>query len=178
MSSSIAESISASIFSRFASSSGVNRSSASRRALGTGSSHTVCQMPDTGVYQMPFGSRICLPRGCSPADDGSHADSTSSFAPSRRKSVRSKENAVEPPAWLPTSAPLSQSVASKSTASKCTSTRWPCQAAGTVNERRYQRRSLGVTGLPTPESVDSTQNGTRIFPSKSRGAATVLGRIA
>src|ERR1039458_4149663 len=31
---------------------------------GTGSSHTVCQMPDTAVYQMLFGFSTCLPRGC------------------------------------------------------------------------------------------------------------------
>ena len=31
--------------------------------FGTGSSHTVCQMPVVGVYQMPCGLRICLPRG-------------------------------------------------------------------------------------------------------------------
>ncbi|CAM5253512.1 hypothetical protein SALBM135S_07307 [Streptomyces alboniger] len=29
----------------------------------TGSIHTVCQMPEDGVYQMPLGSRRCLPIG-------------------------------------------------------------------------------------------------------------------
>ena len=29
----------------------------------TGSSHTVCQMPVVGVYQMPRGLRTCFPRG-------------------------------------------------------------------------------------------------------------------
>lgn len=29
----------------------------------TGSIHTVCQIPDDGVYQMPLGSRRCLPIG-------------------------------------------------------------------------------------------------------------------
>ncbi len=32
---------------------------------GTTSSQTVCQMPDTAVYQMPFGCRDCLPRSWS-----------------------------------------------------------------------------------------------------------------
>jgi hypothetical protein len=30
---------------------------------GTGSSHTVCQSPVTGVYQIPSGVETCLPRG-------------------------------------------------------------------------------------------------------------------
>ena len=29
----------------------------------TGSIHTVCQMPLTGVYQMPLGFSTCFPRG-------------------------------------------------------------------------------------------------------------------
>ena len=29
----------------------------------TGSIHTVCQIPEVGVYQMPLGSRRCLPTG-------------------------------------------------------------------------------------------------------------------
>src|ERR1017187_1930671 len=37
---------------------------------GTGSSHTVCQMPDTAVYQMLFGFSTCLPRGCGPLSLG------------------------------------------------------------------------------------------------------------
>ena len=40
-------------------------------ASGTGSIQTVCQMPVTGVYQMPPGLRTCLPRGCAPASVGS-----------------------------------------------------------------------------------------------------------
>ena len=33
-------------------------------SFATGSIHTVCQMPLTGVYQMPCGLVICLPRAC------------------------------------------------------------------------------------------------------------------
>ena len=37
--------------------------SSSTCCTGTGSIHTVCQMPVTAVYQMPFGLSTCLPRG-------------------------------------------------------------------------------------------------------------------
>ncbi|WP_460495140.1 hypothetical protein [Dactylosporangium cerinum] len=30
--------------------------------VGVGSIHTVCQIPDDGVYMMPPGLRTCLPR--------------------------------------------------------------------------------------------------------------------
>src|ERR1035438_6661529 len=48
---------------------------------GTGSSHTVCQMPDTAVYQMLFGFSTCLPRGCGPVSLGSHTATTISSSP-------------------------------------------------------------------------------------------------
>ena len=38
-------------------------------------------MPLVGVYQMPFGLRTCLPRGCVPASVGSQAVTTSSLGP-------------------------------------------------------------------------------------------------
>ena len=50
-------------------------------SAGTGSSHTVCQMPVTGVYQMPPGLLTCLPRGWLPASVGSQTRTTSSFLP-------------------------------------------------------------------------------------------------
>src|SRR5690606_28322230 len=37
----------------------------------TASSYTVCQIPVTGVYQMPCGFTICLPLGCGPLSVGS-----------------------------------------------------------------------------------------------------------
>ena len=83
----------------------------------------------------------------------------------QREAVRSKEKAFEPPVWPPRRAPLIQSVQSKSIASKWARTRWSFQATGTLKMRRYHTRSCGVTRRPTPESVDSTPNGTRIFPS-------------
>jgi hypothetical protein len=51
------------------------------RAAGTGSSQTVCQMPVTGVYQMPPGFWICLPRGWLPASVGSQTATTISCGP-------------------------------------------------------------------------------------------------
>ena len=44
---------------------------------GTASSHTVCQMPDDGVYVSPPGLSMaemrCLPLGCAPLSEGSAA---------------------------------------------------------------------------------------------------------
>ena len=65
---------------------------------GTGSTHTVCQMPVTAVYQMLRGLRTCLPRACSPSSVGSHTESTISCcfrpgaAPSHAASVMSSVN--------------------------------------------------------------------------------------
>ena len=41
--------------------SGVMRRDATAPRSGTASSHTACQMPDTGVYHMPWGRLCCLP---------------------------------------------------------------------------------------------------------------------
>ncbi len=57
---------------------------------GTPSSQTVCQMPETGVYQMPAGRSTCLPRCCRPESDGSHTETSNSFSPSCRAGVISK----------------------------------------------------------------------------------------
>src|SRR6266850_3670833 len=48
--------------------------------VGTGSSHTVCQIPLVGVYQMLRGLLTCLPRGCGPASLGSQIATTISWA--------------------------------------------------------------------------------------------------
>ena len=58
--------------------SGVVRSPAMYRC-GTGSSQTVCQIPLTGVYQIPPGADVCLPRGCSPRSVGSQTRTFSVF---------------------------------------------------------------------------------------------------
>src|SRR6476660_6501280 len=46
--------------------SGVNRTLVTCTSL-TGSIQTVCQMPETGVYQIPPGFLTCLPRGWTPS---------------------------------------------------------------------------------------------------------------
>src|SRR6266542_6901000 len=51
------------------------------RWAGTGSSHTVCQIPLTAVYQMLFDCSTCLPRGCGPLSVGSQTLTTSSWSP-------------------------------------------------------------------------------------------------
>ena len=64
-------------------------------AGGTGSNHTVCQIPVTEVYQIPLGSRTCLPRACVHVSVGSQTDTASSCScPSASKSVTSKLNGV------------------------------------------------------------------------------------
>jgi hypothetical protein len=63
-------------------------------ASGTGSIHTVWQMPLTEVYQMPEGSRVCLPRGCVPESVGSVTETTSSWSPAPSSGVTSKEKGV------------------------------------------------------------------------------------
>ena len=47
----------------------------------TGSIHTVCQMPLTGVYQMPLGFSTCFPRGWYPLSVPSNTRTTSFCSP-------------------------------------------------------------------------------------------------
>lgn len=78
-----------------------------RLAAGTGSIHTVCQMPVTGVYQMPRGLSACLPRGWKPLSVGSVTLTVSRCAPlAESAGVMSNEKGVKPPVWLPTSRSL------------------------------------------------------------------------
>src|ERR1035437_9818403 len=120
-------------------------------------------MPLVEVYQMPFGLRTCLPRGCVPASVGSQAVTINSFGPDGLSaSVMSKLKASYPPRCWPISLPFTQTLASKSTAPKCSSNRWPFHLWGTSNVRRYQMRSFSLTGRITPDNADSTGNGTRI----------------
>src|SRR6266404_9438599 len=98
----------------------------------TGSNQTVCQMPLVDVYQMLLGLRTCFPRGCVPASVGSQAETTNSLGPEEfMTSVISKLNPSYPPRWSPWCTPLTHTWASKSTASKWSSTRRPCQLPGT-----------------------------------------------
>src|ERR1035437_1310497 len=120
-------------------------------------------MPLVEVYQMPFGLRTCLPRGCVPASVGSQAVTINSFGPDGLSaSVMSKLKASYPPRCWPISLPFTQTLASKSTAPKCSSNRWPFHLWGTSISRRYQMRSFSLTWRITPDNADSTGNGTRI----------------
>ena len=57
-----------------------------------------------------------------------------------------------PPEWEPASTPLSQTLASWSTAPKCSSTRSCRNPSGSVNVRIYHSQSPGRTRRSTPES--------------------------
>src|SRR3989442_12809431 len=73
-----------------------------------------------------------------------------------------------------------KTVASQSTAPKCSSHRLPrgSGAGGRRNVRRYQSRCWSGTARRTPESCDSIGNGTRIVPSKRRGRGAALSSTA
>ena len=112
----------------------------------TGSSQTVCQMPVVGVYQIPDGLFVCLPRGCVPVSVGSQtATANSCGVPGSSCSVTSRVKGAYPPRCTSTCFPSIKTVASQSTASKWSRTRRVPHSFGTVTERRYQRRSSGFT---------------------------------
>src|SRR5918993_2558103 len=58
---------------------------------------------------------------------------------------------------------------SQSTAPNCNRTFLPAKFGGSVNVRSYQSKLSFPTVLPTPESADSTANGTRIEPAYADG---------
>ncbi len=66
--------------------------SAAMESSGTCSSQTVCQMPETGVYQMPPGSVTCLPWSCQAVSVASVAFTTRVLSPGLRAAVMSNEN--------------------------------------------------------------------------------------
>src|SRR6185295_13117776 len=132
-------------------------------AAGTGSSQTVCQMPETAVYQMPLGLSTCLPRGCRPVSVGSQTATTSSCESDCgfKASVISNVNGSYPPSCVPTDLPLTKTSARQSTAPKWSSNRPPfaLDAVDVGKVRRYQSRCSGVSGRFTPESADSSAKG-------------------
>src|SRR3954469_14160062 len=98
------------------STSGVNRTAWTPQ-YGTSSIQTVCQMPVTGVYQMPCGLRICLPTGCDPESVGSHTQTTSSWSPVGFSALEmSNVNGSYPPLCSPTTVPLTVTLQCQSTA--------------------------------------------------------------
>ena len=63
----------------------------------TGSNHTVCHIPLTGVYHIPPGLFTCLPRGWYPLSVGSHTFTVNVLFPFCKAGVISKLNGVKPP---------------------------------------------------------------------------------
>ena len=154
--------------------SGVIRSSSICLAV-TGSSQTVCQMPVTGVYQIPSGLFTCLPLGWYPSSVGSQTFTTNLLFPlPDNAAVISKENGVKPPVWLPTFTSFTQISAFQSTAPKWSNTFLFFQATGTSNEREYHNSFFAPTLCPTPDKEDSTAKGTKICPSKCPGTFPVI----
>src|SRR5690606_36417572 len=144
----------------------------------TGSSQTDCQMPVTGVYQMPFGSNTCFPRAWVPVSLGAQTATTSFCSPCVRCLVTSKVNGLLPPRCVPSFLLFTHTSVSHSTASNCSNTDFPFHVSGTVKEVLYQSFWSGLTSLPTPESVDSGAKGTRICPSNFTGRAAFAGTMA
>ena len=69
---------------RISARSGPRRTWMSRMySRGTGSSHTVCQIPEQGVYHMPPRRALCLPRGHL-GDRSFTARTARVFSPGRR----------------------------------------------------------------------------------------------
>ena len=145
---------------------------------GTGSSHTVCQMPLTGVYQICPGLLTCLPRACLPLSVGSHTRTTTSLSPFFSACVMSNAKGVNPPQCSPSLVPFTHTVVFQSTAPKFSNTRCPFQWEGTEKVRRYHNSLFSPNSFPTPESADSTAKGTRISPSYVFGIALPDGRMA
>ena len=98
---------------------------------GRGSIHTVCQMPDVAVYQIPPGSSDCLPR-CWSVVSVASATSTRRRTRARPGSGSSTRKGQYPPVWEPMGSPSAKTRHSWSTASKTTATRPPRHCPGTT----------------------------------------------
>ena len=109
-----------------------------------------------------------------PVSVGSHTSTVSSFAPSTALSVMSITHGsfIDSCGTSSSSWPRN-ACARKSTESKCRSVRTP-GFFDTLIVRRYQRNSSGARSRPTPESFDSSANGTTILPCHAVGRATVF----
>ena len=122
----------------------------------TGSSHTLCQIPLVGVYQIPPGFSTCLPLGWRPLSVGSVTFTTMLCVfVSARKGVILQENGSYPPRWLTAKLSSIHTVVSQSEASKFIMICLSFHPFGTVNSREYQRASESVMRAFTPERADS-----------------------
>src|SRR5690554_2045275 len=145
---------------------------------GTGSNQTVCQIPVTGVYQIPCGLFTCLPLGWYPSSVGSHTFTTTVLFPLTNAGVTSNEKGVYPPVCCPTFVSFTHTSAFQSTAPKCRSTLWFFHFDGPVNSRWYHSSFSLPTLFCTPERLDPTGQGTKISPSKLARFAFPTGKIA
>ena len=123
----------------------------SMKVLGTTSIQAVPQMPETRLYQMDLGWITCFPRCCQCVSVGSQTRTPSSLSrvgslSSCSASVISKQKGRHPPWCSPTSFPLTNTSVDQSTASKCSSTRFPRHPSGILNVRRYHRISCRFQG--------------------------------
>ena len=87
--------------------SGVKRIQENRDA-DTGSSHTVCQIPVLGVYQIKLdsSSQYCFPLAICSFFSQSSTSTRMHSSPQFRQWVTSKLKGVWPPEWVPTHCPL------------------------------------------------------------------------
>lgn len=125
----------------------------------------------------PGGARVVavgvgVPRGllaaglyAVPAVAGAHHDPDGLPARSPRSAVKEEK----PPRCRVTSTPSAHTVASWSTAPKCSSTRRPDHSAGTAMSRAYQTASRKSVS-PIPDAADSGANGTVISPASGRSS--------
>src|SRR5687767_5530181 len=136
-------------------------------------------MPVTGVYQILPGFFTCLPRGCGPSSDGSQTrTATSCWLPFFNAVVISKKKGSYPPWCVPTFFPFTNTSHNQSTAPKCSKV-FLFLLFVTATVFLYHSTLSLPTVFATPDSADSTANGTKILPVKPEGIVTCsFGRIA
>ena len=133
-------------------------------------------MPDTGVYQMLFGFSNCLPRGCSPVEVwveyAQHQLILAVFQVIRNVEAKGI-GTTRVRTYQPTVYPKTAFVINGTKMQQ-----YPL--AGPVgrqaNGPAVPQPLIGSSDLLTFDTVDSTQNGTRICPSYLVGSGCRFGR--
>ena len=97
---------------------------------------TVCQTPELDLYQNPWDSVACLPRGCPALSVGSTAQTVSSFSPGFRRFVRSNSDMPREFFAKPISCPFKKTMKKFSTPSNRRTVRRARQMSGTAKVRR------------------------------------------
>jgi len=144
----------------------------------TGSNHTVCQIPETGVYQIAWGFFTCFPLGIYDSFVGSQTFTTSFWLPDVKKGVISNLNGTYPPVCVPIFTSFKYISAFQSTAPKCKRIFLPLQLEGILKVLLYHNSFSLPNSFCTPERLDSTAKGTSIFPSNFCGSFCPKGKIA